>query len=73
LVLDFEHNNKQVITGIIIGIVSAMLAYALNYCSFLGPDNHIPSRALNQGKQEKNPETQPPIDPAEQQRVMEMA
>jgi len=50
-----------------------MLAYALNYCSFLGPDNHIPSRALNQGKQEKNPETQPPIDPAEQQRVMEMA
>jgi len=70
---DFEHNNRQVITGIIIGIVSAMVAYALNYCSFLGPDNHIPCRKLNKGKTEKKPESQPPIDPVDQQRVMEMA
>jgi len=64
---DGEHHFKDVIVGMIIGLITAPLIYRLNYCSLIGPDNHIPTRYLWTGRlrppyfRKNRPQTLPPI------------
>lgn len=47
---DGQHFLKDVLIGMIIGIITGVLIYRLNYCSLIGPDNHIPCRYLWLGR-----------------------
>eukprot|EP01113_Clastostelium_recurvatum_P018572 TRINITY_DN218_c0_g1_i1.p1 TRINITY_DN218_c0_g1~~TRINITY_DN218_c0_g1_i1.p1 ORF type:complete len:359 (-),score=78.90 TRINITY_DN218_c0_g1_i1:77-1153(-) len=47
---DGKHHFRDIIIGLIIGVIIAPIVYRLNFCSLLGPDNHIPCRYTWMGK-----------------------
>eukprot|EP01113_Clastostelium_recurvatum_P008490 TRINITY_DN14016_c0_g1_i1.p1 TRINITY_DN14016_c0_g1~~TRINITY_DN14016_c0_g1_i1.p1 ORF type:complete len:412 (+),score=72.55 TRINITY_DN14016_c0_g1_i1:107-1237(+) len=54
---DGKHTLWQVCFGSLIGILSALLIYRMNFCSLFGPDNHIPCRFLWRARDRRNMDT----------------